>query len=104
MVLANWLAVFEARLKFSRFFQRRRPRLRKRYHGFGHAAAMVLEDRQLLSAAVTAVSPNQATTQGGTTVQITGNGFTGVTGVMFGTVAAQSWTDKHHPRDPGEPV
>src|SRR5258708_9797392 len=54
--------------------------------------AEVLEIRQLLSAAVTGVSPNQATTQGGTSVQVAGSGFTNVTGVMFGNVAAQSYS------------
>src|SRR5579859_367004 len=92
MVLVHWLAAFEARLKLSRYFRRRRPRLRKRYDGFGHAAAMVFEERRLLSAAVTAISPNQGGTNGGTSIQITGSGFTGVTGVMFGTTAATSYT------------
>src|SRR5262249_246173 len=66
-----------------------RPR---RQHNRLAVAAEVLEVRQLLTAAVTAVSPNQATTQGGTSIQIAGSGFTGVTGVMFGTTAAPSYT------------
>src|SRR5262245_17916465 len=123
MVLANWLAMFEARLKFSRSIRRRARRLsylasgdwdrrvaaskgtqvswwhslfagtsRARRH-VGHltVAAEVLEVRQLLTAAVTAVSPNQATTQGGTSVQIAGSGFTNVTAVMFGNTAAASF-------------
>ncbi len=37
---------------------------------------------------VTGVSPNSGSTAGGTAVTISGAGFTGVTAVMFGTVAA----------------
>lgn len=71
----------------------RRSRLRRGYDfTLGHVAAELCEPRQLLSAAVTAVSPNQATTQGATPVQISGTGFTGVTGVMFGTTPATSYS------------
>jgi hypothetical protein len=38
--------------------------------------------------AVTSISPNTGTTGGGTSITITGSGFTGATGVSFGTVAA----------------
>jgi hypothetical protein len=38
--------------------------------------------------AVTGISPTNGPTAGGTTVTITGSGFTGVTAVMFGTTAA----------------
>ena len=41
---------------------------------------------------VTAVSPASGPTTGGTGVTITGSGFTGATGVVFGTVAATSFT------------
>ncbi|TMD03065.1 MAG: hypothetical protein E6J01_17120, partial [Chloroflexi bacterium] len=41
---------------------------------------------------VTGVSPTSGTTGGGTTVTITGTGFTGATAVKFGTVAAASFT------------
>jgi|GEM_PF-710395 len=37
---------------------------------------------------VTSVSPNTGTTGGGTSITITGSGFTGATGVSFGTFAA----------------
>jgi hypothetical protein len=95
MLLTNWLALFQARLKFSRFYHRRTRRVlgsRPRRH-IGHltVAAEVLEVRQLLTATVTGVSPNQATTQGCTTVQIAGSGFTNVTAVMFGNTAASSF-------------
>jgi hypothetical protein len=42
--------------------------------------------------AVTGVSPASGTTAGGTTVTITGSGFTGATKVVFGAVAATSYT------------
>jgi sugar lactone lactonase YvrE len=42
--------------------------------------------------AVTGVSPGSGPTAGGTTVTITGTGFTGATNVKFGTVAAASFT------------
>jgi hypothetical protein len=41
---------------------------------------------------VTAVSPTSGSTSGGTTVTITGTGFTGATKVLFGAVAAASFT------------
>ena len=42
--------------------------------------------------AVTAISPTSGPTAGGTTVTITGTGFTGATKVLFGAVAATSFT------------
>jgi Listeria/Bacterioides repeat len=42
--------------------------------------------------AVTAVSPGNGPVSGGTTVTITGSGFTGATAVSFGGVAADSFT------------
>ena len=42
--------------------------------------------------AVTSVSPNTGSTAGGTSVTITGSGFTGATTVNFGTTAATSFT------------
>jgi hypothetical protein len=41
---------------------------------------------------VTAISPTSGPTSGGTTVSITGTGFTGATKVVFGTVAATSFS------------
>ena len=43
-------------------------------------------------ARVTRVTPAAGPATGGTTVTITGNGFTGATGVRFGAVAAKSFT------------
>ena len=81
----------------SRLAERRRvgslgARPRRRSDRTLAVAAELLEERQLLSAAITAVSPNSAQAQGGTSVNIVGSGFTNVTGVMFGTVAATSFT------------
>jgi len=95
MVLGNWLLFFEARLKLASMY-RRRSRLRRPRRGYiggaplvcFAAAAEVLEYRQLLAAAVTAVSPNTATPSGGTQVSIVGSGFTGVQAIMFGSTAA----------------
>jgi hypothetical protein len=42
--------------------------------------------------AVTGVSPSSGSTAGGTTVTVTGSGFTGATAVTFGSVAATSFT------------
>ena len=42
--------------------------------------------------AVTAVSPANGTNHGGTSVTISGTGFSGATAVMFGTTAARSYT------------
>jgi IPT/TIG domain len=42
--------------------------------------------------AVTSISPTSGPTTGGTTVTIRGTGFTGATQVLFGTVAATSFT------------
>jgi hypothetical protein len=44
---------------------------------------------------VTGVSPNAGPTTGGTSVVITGTGFTAVTGVTFGAVAATSFVVNH---------
>jgi len=41
---------------------------------------------------VTDVSPDTGPTAGGTTVSISGAGFTGTTAVMFGGIASSSWT------------
>ncbi len=41
---------------------------------------------------VTGVSPNTGSTAGGTSVTVTGTGFTGATAVKFGTTAATSFT------------
>ncbi|MEO8541366.1 MAG: IPT/TIG domain-containing protein [bacterium] len=41
---------------------------------------------------ITAISPSSGPTTGGTTVTITGTGFTGATAVKFGTIAATSFT------------
>ena len=54
---------------------------------------------------VTAVTPGSGPTTGGTTVTITGTGFSGVTKVAFGAVLATSFTvvsdHRDHRRDPG---
>jgi hypothetical protein len=42
--------------------------------------------------AVTSVAPSSGTVAGGTSVTITGSGFTGATKVRFGTVVATSFT------------
>jgi hypothetical protein len=41
---------------------------------------------------VTSISPSSGTPAGGTTVTVTGTGFTGTTTVFFGTIAASSFT------------
>jgi len=41
---------------------------------------------------ITGISPNHGTKTGGTTVTITGSGFTGATSVMFGGLPATSYT------------
>ena len=113
MLLTNWLALFQARLQFSRFVRRMngtrslpatfppfvrggqggsRSRARKQHDNRLLLAAEVLEVRQLLSAAVTAVSPNSGSQNGGTSVNLVGSGFTGVTTVMFGSQAASQFT------------
>lgn len=48
--------------------------------------------RAPLNPVVTAVSPSSGSTAGGTSVTITGTGFTAVTGVSFGSAAATSFT------------
>src|SRR5437016_4419225 len=68
----------------------RKPRSARLHRAFG-LAAEVLEVRQLLSAAVTAVSPNTAQTSGGTQVNITGSGFMQVSAVMFGSTQCTSF-------------
>ncbi|HLJ10891.1 MAG TPA: IPT/TIG domain-containing protein, partial [Planctomycetaceae bacterium] len=72
--------------------RRRGRRLRRRDFACYTVAAEVLEVRQLLSAAITAVSPNSGQQTGGTSVTITGSGFSSVTGVTFGGFAATSYT------------
>ena len=53
---------------------------------------------------VTGVSPTSGPTAGGTTVTITGTGFTGATKVLFGAVAATSFTVvSSTPRSPRSP-
>ncbi len=97
MVLGNWLTFFEARLKLASLYRRRKlRRLRRGYSGAPlvcfAVAVETLEQRQLLAAAVTGVTPNTGTTQGGTSVNVVGSGFTNVMGVMFGSTPAQSYT------------
>lgn len=64
--------------------------------GPGGTSAAVSGDRYTFNsasaAAVTGVSPNSGNVAGGTSVIITGTGFTGSTGVFFGEVAATSFT------------
>ncbi len=45
-----------------------------------------------IATSVTSLSPNHGPATGGTTVTISGNGFTGATSVSFGSVAASSFT------------
>ena len=104
MLRHDWL--FMARLAFHSFLcqldelcaggrmhiRGSRSKLRRGHdYSLGHVAAELCEARLLLSAAITNVSPNQATTHGATTVQISGTGFNGVTGVMFGTTLATTF-------------
>ena len=60
----------------------------------GTSVAVAADDYTyvLSKPAVTGVSPTSGTTAGGTTVTITGSGFTGATKVLFGAVAATSFT------------
>jgi hypothetical protein len=58
----------------------------------GPVAAEICEPRQMLSAAITAVSPNSAASgSSGTTVNIMGSGFQNVMGVEFGSTPAASF-------------
>src|SRR5436190_3136648 len=84
--LAGLRAAERLRRRNARFRRRRRDQF-----AFGPVAAELFEPRQLLSAAVTAVSPNTATANGGTTVNIMGSGFQNVTGVQFGSTSATSY-------------
>jgi hypothetical protein len=63
---------------------------------YGGTSALVSADRFSYTAAsapaVTAVSPSSGSTAGTTTVTITGSHFTAATGVLFGGVAATSFT------------
>jgi uncharacterized repeat protein (TIGR02543 family) len=54
--------------------------------------SMNIYSTQTAAPTVTAVSPSSGTTLGGTTVTITGTGFTGATAVNFGGTAATSYT------------
>jgi hypothetical protein len=60
----------------------------------GTSAAVAADDYTyvLSKPAVTGVSPTSGPTAGGTTVTVTGSGFTGATKVVFGTVAATSYS------------
>ena len=59
----------------------------------GTSAAVPADDFTYVGKpALTAVSPTSGPTTGGTTVTITGTGFTGTTKVLFGVVAATSYT------------
>lgn len=51
----------------------------------------LLETRSLLAAAITGITPNTGLSSGGSSVTVTGSGFSGVTGVTFGGVAATSY-------------
>ena len=63
------------------------------YHG-GDGDDVVLTQGTAVAAGptVTGISPNSGPTAGGTVVTITGTGFTGATGVDFGTTAATNVT------------
>jgi uncharacterized repeat protein (TIGR02543 family) len=54
--------------------------------------SMNIYSTQTAAPTVTAVSPSSGTTAGGTTVAITGTGFTGATAVQFGSTAATNYT------------
>jgi hypothetical protein len=56
------------------------------------SAFLVLASGYFPLARVTAVAPSTGPSAGGTTVTITGDGFTGATGVRFGSVATASFT------------
>lgn len=56
------------------------------------AAAILPTTAAHAQTTVTSVSPNSGSTAGGTTVVITGNGFSGVTAVVFGSSGAASYT------------
>jgi alpha-tubulin suppressor-like RCC1 family protein len=58
----------------------------------GTASNLSLAIASTVAPAVTAVSPNSGPVAGGTTVTVSGTGFTGATAVKFGTVAATSFT------------
>ena len=59
----------------------------------GRASAWIAKISPVSPAAplVTAISPNTGPAGGGTTVTLTGHGFSGATGVTFGGVPAASW-------------
>src|SRR5579862_2548555 len=86
-MLFNWTSLVRSALLRTRW--QRRPR--RRSFAPITVAAELLEHRQLLTAAVTAVAPNTSPTQGGAQVNILGSGFTNVTGVTFGNTAASSF-------------
>jgi uncharacterized protein YhjY with autotransporter beta-barrel domain len=65
----------------------------------GGTSSAVVGDRFTYAAtqaapAVTAISPSSGSTAGGTSVTITGSGFTGATGVKFGAAASTTFTVK----------
>ncbi len=104
MIRVNWLAMARsswrsllcrlAVLRVANRHRRRaaRSRLRRREQfTLGPAAAELFETRQLLSAAITAVTPNSGAVSGGTTVTIVGSGFDDVSGVQFGMMMASSY-------------
>jgi len=59
---------------------------------WGKATVMKYAEYTPVIPAVAASEPNYCLTTGGTSVTITGNGFTGATGVMFGSTPASSFT------------
>jgi hypothetical protein len=58
----------------------------------GTSGLVVADQFTFIVPVVTGVSPNTGPTVGGNTVTVTGTGFTGATGVKFGTVAATNVT------------
>ncbi len=58
----------------------------------GGSSATSQADKFTYGATVTTVEPSAGSTAGGTSVTITGTGFTGVTAVKFGTTNAASYT------------
>ena len=73
--------------------KRARLRLRRTTSAWGAftVAAELCEARQMLSAAIFAISPNSGSTSGGTSVGIQGSGFQNVMGIEFGSTMATSF-------------